>query len=664
MITALYIGNKKLDLFEDDNIVIKNSVSKIEDITKVFTETSNSFSVPASDNNNNIFKHYYNASVNNPFDARKLVLGAIYLDGLHHKTGNFKLNKVIVKSQKASSYSLDFFGLLTQLKELVGKDKLNSLDFSAYDFAYNYTNVKNRLTDSAATSDVLNTLLVKRRYIYDSNTSTANTDTVINIANNNTANTSGIVYQDTHSSIKSIRIIEAIEAKYNITFSREFFSTDNFSNLYLLLNGGSFENEFKENLVLNTSNDATLENNRTLLSTNLTFSDTNTISITVILTTGNINYGYNFTSIIKSNGVEIHRIDSRNTTSVFDSGVYEYTISKSSFINFENLTFTIISDRSINYRYRVTRQDTSGDDFVSTRTIGDLQNLYLISDSVPDIEIIDFLKGVFQMFKLIVVPTSDTNLFVDTYNNYYSSGINRDITSLIDFSKVNIESGEFINEISYKFKEAQTILAQRFKELNGIDYGNLELKILGDNGKLVEGESVEIDLPFENMIYEKLTDLNLANNFTTNVVYGLLQDDNQEPVIIEPHFHYISVFDLINSVKILNDSSGVELLSGDFCTPIHKNATNTTTFGEEIDEHSGAIMTNTLYSNFQKTFIESSFNIKRRLYNYKLKNATIDLINNLKLNDNIIIKGRAYRIDSYDTNITTREIEFNLINIT
>ena len=664
MITALYIGNKKLDLFEDDNIVIKNSVSKIEDITKVFTETSNSFSVPASDNNNNIFKHYYNASVNNPFDARKLVLGAIYLDGLHHKTGNFKLNKVIVKSQKASSYSLDFFGLLTQLKELVGKDKLNSLDFSAYDFAYNYTNVKNRLTDSAATSDVLNTLLVKRRYIYDSNTSTANTDTVINIANNNTANTSGIVYQDTHSSIKSIRIIEAIEAKYNITFSREFFSTDNFSNLYLLLNGGSFENEFKENLVLNTSNDATLENNRTLLSTNLTFSDTNTISITVILTTGNINYGYNFTSIIKSNGVEIHRIDSRNTTSVFDSGVYEYTISKSSFINFDNLTFTIISDRSINYRYRVTRQDTSGDDFVSTRTIGDLQNLYLISDSVPDIEIIDFLKGLFQMFKLIVVPTSDTNLFVDTYNNYYSSGINRDITSLIDFSKVNIESGEFINEISYKFKEAQTILAQRFKELNGIDYGNLELKILGDNGKLVEGESVEIDLPFENMIYEKLTDLNLANNFTTNVVYGLLQDDNQEPVIIEPHFHYISVFDLINSVKILNDSSGVELLSGDFCTPIHKNATNTTTFGEEIDEHSGAIMTNTLYSNFQKTFIESSFNIKRRLYNYKLKNATIDLINNLKLNDNIIIKGRAYRIDSYDTNITTREIEFNLINIT
>ena len=145
MTTALYIGTEKLDLFEEDNIVIKNSVSKIEDITKVFTATSNSFSVPATDHNNKIFKHYYNASILNPFDARKLVKGAIYLGGLLYKTGNFKLNKVILKHQKATSYSIDFFGLLTELKEILGKDKLKDLDLSAHNFNYTYTNVRAKL---------------------------------------------------------------------------------------------------------------------------------------------------------------------------------------------------------------------------------------------------------------------------------------------------------------------------------------------------------------------------------------------------------------------------------------------------------------------------------------------------------------------------------------
>ena len=56
MITAIYIGTERLELFEDESIVIKSSVAKIEDITKIFTDTSNDFTVPASDKNNAIFE--------------------------------------------------------------------------------------------------------------------------------------------------------------------------------------------------------------------------------------------------------------------------------------------------------------------------------------------------------------------------------------------------------------------------------------------------------------------------------------------------------------------------------------------------------------------------------------------------------------------------------
>jgi hypothetical protein len=632
MIKALYIGNEKLDLFEDDNIFIKNSVSKIEDITKVFTETSNSFSVPATDNNNKIFKHYYNASINNPFDARKLVLGAIYLDGLHHKTVNFKLNKVIVKSQKANSYSLEFFGLLTSLKDLLGKDKLTDLDFSAYNFTYNYTNVKNKLTgQNLSDTNILNTLLTSKRYIYDLNTNTVNTDTVRNLANNNTANTSGIVYQDSNSSIKTIRIIEAIEAKYSITFSREFFSTDNFSLLYLLMNGGGSERVFSEFVTPPTLG---------------TITDVSEIEFSVSVPNGDL-----FGIAVYQNNQEIFKKE--NLTIAGSIGIAKGDVAS----DFSNLTYQVFSKSIINYSstIEITGRDNNNNIIqrTSTRPSGVISAVFLTSGKMPDITVIDFLKGIFQMFKLIVIPTSDTNLFVDTSVNYYNSGTNRDVTKFIDFSKQDINSGEFINEISYEFEEAKTLLAKQFKTLNGIDYGNLELKILGENGKIIEGNTIDFKLPFENIVYEKLTE----------VLYGLLQDENEEPVEIKPHLHYIRTEQLTANLKILDDSSNVQLISN-LCMPTHLKNQNTTTFGEEIDEYSGAIMSNTLYKNYHETFIVSSFSIKRRLYNYKLKNATIDLINNLRLNDNIIIKDRAYRIDNYNTNITTKEIDFNLINIT
>ncbi|QGG54052.1 hypothetical protein [Lysinibacillus pakistanensis] len=49
-----------LDLFQDESIVVKSSVQDIQDIAQVFTDFSQTFTVPASKTNNGVFKHYYN----------------------------------------------------------------------------------------------------------------------------------------------------------------------------------------------------------------------------------------------------------------------------------------------------------------------------------------------------------------------------------------------------------------------------------------------------------------------------------------------------------------------------------------------------------------------------------------------------------------------------
>ena len=53
----VYIGSERLELFKDETISITQSIQNIKDISKVFTSFTQTFSVPASPNNNKIFKH-------------------------------------------------------------------------------------------------------------------------------------------------------------------------------------------------------------------------------------------------------------------------------------------------------------------------------------------------------------------------------------------------------------------------------------------------------------------------------------------------------------------------------------------------------------------------------------------------------------------------------
>ena len=55
----VYIEGQRLDLFDDEQINVTSTQQNVQDISKVFTDFSQSFSVPASVKNNEIFHHFY-----------------------------------------------------------------------------------------------------------------------------------------------------------------------------------------------------------------------------------------------------------------------------------------------------------------------------------------------------------------------------------------------------------------------------------------------------------------------------------------------------------------------------------------------------------------------------------------------------------------------------
>ena len=85
MITTLYIQGSKLDQQKDESVEINSSVLDISDITRNTGDYTKTFTVPASKSNNKIFKHWYDANIDNSFDARIKVDGEIHLDGILFK---------------------------------------------------------------------------------------------------------------------------------------------------------------------------------------------------------------------------------------------------------------------------------------------------------------------------------------------------------------------------------------------------------------------------------------------------------------------------------------------------------------------------------------------------------------------------------------------------
>jgi hypothetical protein len=159
----------QLELFNDEQIVVNSSVQNISDISKVFTDFSQSFTVPASTINNAIFKHFYQSDIGEINTAGSLVdhnkrrKAYIEIDLTPFRRGKISLEKSNLKNGQAESYTITFYGDIRALKDAFGEQKLSDLDLSSLEFAYSGAEILNRITDLATDYDVRFPLIANNR---------------------------------------------------------------------------------------------------------------------------------------------------------------------------------------------------------------------------------------------------------------------------------------------------------------------------------------------------------------------------------------------------------------------------------------------------------------------------------------------------------------------
>tara|TARA_R100001244_G_scaffold46330_2_gene41469 strand:- start:373 stop:1188 length:816 start_codon:yes stop_codon:yes gene_type:complete len=229
----LYINDQRVELFDDETVSLNDSIQNIKDISKVFTAFTKQFNLPASKENNKIFKHYYNNDIVGGFDARFRVSASIHLNGLEWKKGKIQLNDVALKNNKPDAYKVVFYGETVKLKELLGGDKLNLLDhLEQYDHRQQHqfngfkTGIGVAGAVSATNREVTYPFISTNEGYFYNGLDTSDNNNIYHASFSD-------IQPDLKPSIKMTEVINAIEDKYDLVFSDDFFGSDIFNEIYL-----------------------------------------------------------------------------------------------------------------------------------------------------------------------------------------------------------------------------------------------------------------------------------------------------------------------------------------------------------------------------------------------------------------------------------------------
>ena len=684
----LFINGELLDQYADESVDIVSSVLDVSDITKNTGDYSKSFTVPASKNNNRLFKHWYNASIDNGFDARSKVEGSIDIDGVPFKLGKWRLNKCNIVKGRLESYTINFFGNLPNISDTIGEDMLSDLVFPTLDHEWTSDNVIDGLEGNLLDGDIVYTLMANKRYFYNSHSGAHDVDaTTINIANGaSTSHATGVVWSDLRPSVKLSKIIDAIETRYNsfiydnpIVFSRDFFSTTEFEKQYLWLKaddrvaiGGG------EEIVDFTTGSETYINLTTNVGTFITDRATNTrfaIGNKITPAAGYEDVPYTFIVRNADTNEDVYAWDRTqwgNGDGIISIGTNLFSPSGTTTFNF---TWHVKSNSKIEFTSEVSIVKQVGATFspsdVTTGAAQTLVNEVVIGDEMPELKIVDFLKGIFNMFKLVAIPKDDGSIYVNTLDSYYAQGQRYDATKYIDFAKFDVDRGELLKRIAFEFEEPSTILNMEFKKraADGQGYGASLVNVYESltPKKLIDGDTLEVKLPFEQIYFERLVEQDDAIVGTnTNIQTGVILDDNLNEVVPKAVLHYTSKQDIsATPIRFVNDLAADVVLNTSLIIPIHHFGpiapVYANLFEAEFSNFTGESLVNNLYSIHYKDYVTAIFELKRRTFMYTA-NLPIQIVTRLELNDVIAIGEIDYRINKYSYNLLNGLTKLELIN--
>ena len=647
----------RLELFNDEKISVNSSIQNVNDISKTYTDFSQTFTVPASKQNNKIFRHWYENSNDNGFSTLVKADAYIEIDTIPFRSGKIQLESANVKDGQPQDYSITFIGALGSLKDKFNGLYLKDLDSSYYDITYSASVVLSRLT-TATSSNVMFPLISSNRY-WNYNSST-------DVTNNINNATYPIRYNELFPAIKLSSVLDMIDrdSKWNINFNGTFLSDARFTNAYLYLkNADVFKTNFNSFIDFDSSTSTDPYTSMNFTTNTLTISDTANGSVELLTFKISLDFtvvSIPFSILIYKNGILLNTLNrtSNSPTGLFtlfqfytgvgDStydGSYTFKVQSEQQLVFSN-TYIQISNigSSINNEYH---QDI-------TQT---LPSIISIKNYFPNIKIEDFFSGILKMFNLTCYSSDGINYTIEQLESYYTSGTTRDITKYIQSDNTNLNRVKTYKKINFEYEKSDSLVNVGFMSANNVEYGSLLYNTEND------GDEYNIKLPFEDLNFNNIQDkLQVGYTLKTD-----LQKYIPKPIILYDYnptsltalssgvdFKFSTALTGTGSNTTISSykAFGQELLTGGITYSLNFNIQQSTLTNELIDKG--------LYDQYYDNYLANIFDSKARVIKVSGILPT-SLLTTLKLNDRLIIRDKRYLINTFTTDLTTGEVQFELL---
>ena len=642
----VYIEGQRLELFNDEKITINSSVQNISDISKTYTDFSQSFTIPASVNNNKIFQHFYANEVNATLDYNVRRSAFIEIDLLPFRTGKIQLEKAQVKNGQVENYTITFYGDLVTLKDLFGEAKLNSLDVSAYTHIYTGANVQTRVSSDSVDYDVRYPLISsKRLWQYGGSGS------------QDISQTSGhIHFDELFPALRISKIFDAIENKYGVNFTGNFITNKKFTDVFLYLkNRETFEfwtqtKPIDLNAVVSTGI-STPETMFDLANNKIVFSSFPFVQ-------GSYAVNLNITSAIPT---------TKYLVDVYENAIlintFEYTGTDTNQVYFVDTDPALHTEVEFKVRASISCTITHSNLIVqyddvygapTTYNTCSLNNTVLtgevdLASNMPDMKIADFFSGVLKQFNITCIPASATSYELLPLETWYANGKIRDVTKYTDKTEVSIDRMPLYKRISFEHEQSQSFMNRKFFDLYTREYGDLNSNYTYDGSEYI------IKLPFENLNFNKFTSTNLQ------VGYCLTPAPDFKPYIPKPILLY-KYNKLSCSFHFNNGSSinhvltyipfGQDLLISSTKYSLNFGNDQSTLLNENIERG--------IYFQYYSQYLNNLYNPKNRFVSLKT-NLPTSLLTTIKLNDRLVIRDKRYIINDMQIDLTTGDVTFKLI---
>lgn len=683
MITEVYIEQGKdtgvfspLDLYQDESLNMEFKLKDMSDLSKVFGTFSKQFTIPATDENNKLLNHYFDQTLYR--GSNRYINCKIYLNRQLYKVGKVVIQEGKYNKMQLTNYKVSFTSGLTNMKDKIGEDELNLLDFSDYNLQWTPQGIKSAITNTTDRKIVVPMISREKVWSIDYATRTEENNILLEGA-------SSIKIGELRPAIRLRDICDKIFTKYDLNVNFPLMQSIHFNNLYLWLNN-TLEGEFVET-IMPVKNQPTsggfqdptpyftgsVNGGQNELVINFTGAHTDINNpYNLIVNLGNVRDPY--TNELFDGEMTIKITDNNNNvyTRIIKSnadlgGNYYVSIPyPTEFgVGTKRFTYTMSADRPLKYQsagfgmrlYNLSGGGAWGLNSALNPSLT-LGSAFNFNHSIGNIKTLDFLSSIFKMYNIRIVEDQKSDLIhFLTVNDYEPRTI--DLTPYMDVESFTRSATPIYRELTLTPKESEFFRNAEYKKLVGKEYGSEVFT--SEDAFLSEEYTVETEFLLMNWFEIYGGDMIISYGFESPDS-PVDTSDNIVIMAYQGHKNITRSDGVRGRISLGEKTDNVDFQNYNVFTNQTFNDNFSLTFDIDISPISNFPMENSLYKRYYSQFIERIYNPNSRLT--KIEGwFPPHLLYDFNMLDEYIIGDIRYTIEEASIDVTTGKNKLTLMNI-